>query len=1083
MTTYISTLIEDTMKQALADESDAMQQFQQGIMDQSQRETIDRSLQEQYGIEPRQFYSLPDELQQEYYGQAGQVLDIIEPTGDFDRMRSIGRVRDIYDEYTRTPREEVEVRGIDPEGAPFVVQETLADLPAGVDQLQAANRALSEQFPGVSIQDLDVSLEPETNNVIFKNPETQQYTTINPVGNNWMDAAGRWMKLEGDAIMWSLVPGVMVGVGTGAITKLPALAQAAGTVADVGGYFEFRRRTLKDLRERGYLDETEWTDGAIIRQSLTDSIPIGIGSVAGVALTRLLTAHIKRLPDMSLDDQQLVKAIKEVYASKGMPFYDEKSAVQYLYQKQIAGELPPNMRGGDVPWEAYSTDEILDMARRVADIENPGAGIRPTTPQIMLEASEELGINIGGAPRKTAETLQAALESIRKEGGPLAQQVDEIMSGQEAQMAQKYQMLLDQGLGTKQALQQLAGINTKKITGTATDLNKILSEPQIARVNEATNEIQRLTDEAIESIDNLTANRLTKQEAGASTREFFGQKIKEGEELIDVYYNRLGVDAGGGRAIYDPTSLIEKVKGLQTGEGRRILQSFRKDNPALDDILKLPKLKKAIDGRQYKNISYEQIKGMIEDVNGKLQENLSSSEKRVYTQLKDTLLDFRSSALATQGDDVAQMARIIDEGYSTFKDTFKTGVINKITKARSGRYTTGEGSVMDALLLQGTRADKEYVKNIINGNTPGADVAKTNVQSWLRGELYGLGRQADGSIDPSRITDAQLSGFLNKYGTLLDDYLPDEVVRIRKLPNLIRDMKRGIKEQERLLTILKNDPELGPIFDDMGRAQLHNDPSQFFTRLYGRGPLVQGGKTKVAINVPALQKTVRILRGRNDATSRRVLEDLRMYAAKDLDDEVSLATKSVDGLIDPLAFKQHLTTMEQPLEILFGKKFVKGLGEYERMIRYLMPKGVGSGAGAEAFQQALKQAEADALKVGTDVTRAYIGIFTRPGRFLTALLRQVSTKQQKRLTDLMLNPDKITSEYAAKQFFGNPFVQMLARQWPTFVSGPKAPGDERGSSEKLEKDMEEMRPQLMDEKRIAFFNSGGPVTLMPLEID
>lgn len=281
--------------------------------------------------------------------------------------------------------------------------------------------------------------------------------------------------------------------------------------------------------------------------------------------------------------------------------------------------------------------------------------------------------------------------------------------------------------------------------------------------------------------------------------------------------------------------------------------------------------------------------------------------------------------MATQGDDVAQMARIIDEGYSTFKDTFKTGVINKITKARSGRYTTGEGSVMDALLLQGTKKDKEFVKNIINGNTPGADVAKTNVQSWLRGELYSLGRQADGSIDPSRITDAQLNGFLNKYATLLDDYLPaKEVSRIRKLPNLINDMTRGIKEQERLLATLKSDPELGTIFDDMGRAQLHNDPSQVFTRLYGRGPLVPGGKTRVAVNVPALQKTVRILKGRNDATSRRVLEDLKMYAAKDLDDEVSLGSKSVNGLINPLEFKEYLTTMEEPLEILFGKNSLKG---------------------------------------------------------------------------------------------------------------------------------------------------------------
>lgn len=1079
--TYASTLIDDLMQQSLIDESEALQQFQQGIMDQSQRETIDRSLQERYGIEPRQFYSLPDELQQEYYGQAGQVLDIVEPTGDFDRMRSIGRVRDIYDEYTRTPRQELEVRNIDPEGAPFTVQETLADLPAGVDQVESANRALLEQFPGSTIEDLDVSLEPETNNVVFKNPETQQYTTINPVGQNWMDAAGRWMKLEGDAIMSSLVPGVLAGLGTGAATRSPNLAQTAGVIADVGGYFEFRRRTLMDLRERGYLNKDEWTDGAIARQSMMDSIPIGIGSVAGVALTRLLTAHIKRLPAMDVNEKELVGVIEEVYKSKGIPFYDEKSAVKYLYQKQVAGELPPNMRGGDVPWEAYSTDEILDMARRVAEIENPGAGIRPTTPQIMLEASENLNLDVGGAPGKSAEVLQAALEAIRRQGGPLAQQVDEVISSQEKQMIQKYQMLLDEGLGTEEALKQLAGINTKKITGTALDLNKILSEPQIARVNQVTNEIQRLTDEAIESIDILTANRLTKQEAGASTREFFKEQIDEGTKHIDAFYNKLGADAGGGKALYDPTPLVEKVKGLQTGEGRRILQSFRKDNPALDDILKLPKLKKAADGRQYKNISYEQIKGMIEDVNGKLQENLTTSETRVYTQLKDTLLDFRSSALSTQGDDIAQMARIIDEGYSTFKDTFKTGVINKITKARSGRYTTGEGSVMDALLLQGTKTDKEFVKNIINGNTPGADVAKTNVQSWLRGELYNLGRQANGSIDPARITDAQLSGFLNKYGTLLDDYMPTtEVKRIRSLPNLVKDMRISIRNQENLLKTLKADPELGTIFDDVGRAQLHTDPALFFNKLYGRGPLVKGGASDVALNVPALKKVVKTLKGRNNATSKQVLEDLKMYAAKDLDDMISI--KNADGLIDPALFRQYLTTMEEPLEVLFGKKFVKGLGEYERIIRYLMPAGGKTASeGAGGIQGILTKKQMDAIQVGNDVTRAYIGIFTRPGRFLTAFLRTATKSQQKRLLNLMLNPDKITSEYAAKKFFTNPYVQMVARQWPKFISGPMAPGDERGSSEKLEEDIEQMKPELVEQERITFFNSGGRATLMPLE--
>ena len=1086
---YTSSLIEDMNKQALLEKSEALQDYQSGLMSQAERSMIDRSLEEQHGIKTRQFYDLPEEIQQEYYGQAAQALELTtpgqvvpgEPT-HYDQRQNLMRVKEIYDQYTRTDRQELEARGIDPEGAPFRVQETLADLPAGVDQQEAATLALSQEFPEATVEQLDISFEPETNNVVFKNPTTQQYTTINPIGQNWMDGAKRWMKLEGDAIVASLVPGVTAGIITGAATKSPAAAQAVGVAGDVAGYTIHRANVLSDLKKRGFLtEEGGWTTGAIWKQAAQDAIPIGIGSLAGVALTRFLTSYIKRLPNMDVNQGELVKVIKEVYEAKQIPFYDAKSAVKYLYQKQLAGELPPNMKGGDVPWEAHTTEDILRMARRVVDIEKPGAAIRPTTPQIMLEATERLKLDVGGAPGKSAEVLQSALEKLRAMGGPLATQVDDVLSGQEKQIMVRYQKLIDEGIGAKEALEKIAGLNTEKISGTAVALDKILSRPQMARVNQATNEIQRVTNEAIDSIDNLTANRLTSKEAGGKTRMFFQERVDEATKIIDDFYDDLGSKAGGSKNLYDPTDLIIGVKGLQTGENKRVMQSFLKGNSAFEDILKLPKLKKTASGRQHKKISYEQIKGMIEDVNGKLSENLGSSERRVYTALKDTLMDFRSSALSKQGRGAAESAKVIDEAYSVFKETYKKGVINKIIKAQGGRSTIGEGSVMQSLLLSGNRVDDEIVKDILNMPTPDANVAKANVQAWLKGELYALGKTADGSIDPSKITDSQLGGFLNKYGTLLDDYMPvKEVKQIRSLPKLINNMKTTLRNQEQILKTLKADPELGNIFDDVGRAQLSSDPGLFFNKLYGRGRLAADSPVEVAVNVPALKKVVKILKGNNSKASKQVLEDLKMYAAADLDKVISI--KNSNGLIDPAQLRAYLSVMKEPLDTLYGKNFAEGLGEYERMIRYLMPAGgKQSGAGVDALQGVLNAERQSALKVGNDLTRAYIGIFTRTGRFATAFLRLANNSYDRRLLNLMLNPDQITSEYAARKFFANPYVQMIARQWPQLLYGPKAPGDERGSSKKLEVFIEEMKPELIEQEKKVLFNSGGRVKLMPLE--
>ena len=1094
---FTSQLIDESLKLELAAESKVLQEAQAGIMSLEKQAMIDRSLEEQYGIETRPFVEIPEEIKQEYYGKAGQALEIIDPAGDFDRFAAQLRVKDIYKEYTRSPRQLLEEREVDPGGAPFNVQEDLADLPVdpSIDLTQAADLSLRQQFPGVSSKELDVSVDSRTGETIFKNPLTQQYTTLMPVGQNWMDAAGRWMRMEGDMMVASILPGLGASLGTLAVTKSPFLAGAVGIAGDVAGFTVFRLNNLMDLRERGLLDEKNWDNKKIWMQSLRDAIPIGIGSIAGVALTRMLTMWIKRLPKMDLNEAELVGAIEAVFKEKGLPFHDAKSAVKFLYEKQLAGELPPNMAAGDVPWEAYSTDKILEMARRVVDLDAPGAAIRPTTPQVMLQASEQLGLDVSGSPGKTSEVLQAALEAIRRAGGPLAKQAEDILGLQEQQMIKRYEELIEGGFKKQSTdinpltnkpytkLELARKANSTKFTGTGRQLDKILSERQIAEVDNFLGKIQDATTGLIDKVDNFTGKALTTEEAGVLTRSFWKDQIKLGEDYINAYHNALGTSARGAQAVFDPTPLVIAVKGVKKELSKKLLKSLHKEYPVLNDILSLEKLAKTTKGgREFKKISYQQIKGMVEDVNGLLEKQLPRNEYNVLIKLKEELMSYRGTALSTIGDDVAEMARLVDDSYSVFKETYKKGVVNKITKAASGsssRYALPDSQVMEGLLLSGNKFDDDFVRSILMGNRPEQEIALKNVQSWLKGNFRELARQPGTDIlDPSKITGRQLEIFMKKYGQAMKDYLPKgEFKTFTNLKTAIPTLRRNLDDWERELTKLRKDPLLGKAIDDAGTIKIANRPEFFFREIFGRELGAPGAEFSVAA-ISSLKNTVKILKRSNSKVAKEILDDLKLYTAKDMDAIITI--KNSNGLIDPALFRSYINVMEEPLETLFGKKFVKGLGDYERMIRYLMPSGGKQvGAGAEGVQRILTGKQQSMIRVGNDITRAYIGIFTRPGRFLTAFLRTASTKQQKRLLDLMLNPDKIISEYGARQFFENPYVQMISRQWGELALKGY---EEEMAPARAEAAEERLAPILIEEEKIKIFNTGGRVSprLMPL---
>ena len=61
------------------------------------------------------------------------------------------------------------------------------------------------------------------------------------------------------------------------------------------------------------------------------------------------------------------------------------------------------------------------------------------------------------------------------------------------------------------------------------------------------------------------------------------------------------------------------------------------------------------------------------------------------------------------------------------------------------------------------------------------------------------------------------------------------------------------------------------------------------------------------------------------------------------------------------------------------------------------------------------------------LARAYVGIFTRPGRFITAGTRLREGYRRNSFEDMIMNPDRLYKRIQRRKFFTNPEVQGFIR--------------------------------------------------------
>tara|TARA_R100000664_G_scaffold14349_2_gene22544 strand:- start:19412 stop:22864 length:3453 start_codon:yes stop_codon:yes gene_type:complete len=1036
-----------------------------------------------------------------------------------------GDLRELIDKYTFENADYLEQQGVDIAGIPRNPDDIgarsgddpqllLSRLPSGADQMYATRRVITDrikqELPDFTEDQLSLYRDPVTDTLIFDNPlNNNQPTTVPTLGVGKGQAVLDWFRKEGPELLTILGTGILGTVGgikvedmtpggrfkKGLQTAIGPIT--GGAMGDTTGQFIWDMNNMLSLRDKGLLDPEQWTDEAIFEEAgrnaaMTGGFSLGSAALFNVALKAM---GVKGVWSGDFDDKAVHKAIKKGMSSEssaidpaGIGFWDKGSALRFIKRKIEADQMPETMKEmfpdpNRITWSdkywSMGSDEALSIARNIVAHETGDNTILlgKTLPQMikmaqdkgLLTAEDSVGIG-------NIVDFQTILHALRSEGNAQARKmIDDVLRPQEQFIMNQY----------SDNLYAATGLNINKIReGFGEKFYQSFGEVIESEVGKKTrdrlrvmaNNVDNLGAEFDTAINSLGRGAMDPTEAGGMMREEVITPIyRKAVEEKDALYAELYNEAGGKVKKWDITSVVNDVKAFEKVRARQ----WKPRQGQLDgkverfiDLMKESPLKR---NGEFRLQSFDDIQGSLVNARAIRSRVDQPQDIDAMDAMIDILETYRAQLLKNVGGDTAIKAEAAEQMWGEIQDTFNAGIIKKVLNQKS------DLKMIDNLLNTGNRADDALIrKAIFESGSPEAEQAVMLVQGSLKKKLIDLGVDIEtGLFRKENMTEAAFTRFYKENKKLIDEFFdPDEAKLFGDLPKLKNALVKEISDYDREISKLKNNKTLkglGLNFDDLNGIALIDDPEWFFNNIF----LSKGG-------VGSITRVEKFMNAIPDTKiGNKLHNNMKVLVGADLDKSITIPKSTVGGnaplknfsggMIDPMRLRTYLKTHGDSLDTIYGPQFREGLEEYQKMLTYFMPEGGTGRRGVDAGDELLQGVTGNAANLRQTVnglTRAYIGIFTRPGRFLTAGLGAVTRAEEKKALELMLYPDKFMNQFQIRQFLKSPVVQTIIRNYGR-------PIWEKDTT--LQEDIEISTEDVAG--RIQFKNYGGSVKLIPLEYD
>ena len=699
-----------------------------------------------------------------------------------------------------------------------------------------------------------------------------------------------------------------------------------------------------------------------------------------------------------------------------------------------------------------------------------------TAPQILLHSS------VSGADAQPASEYWQELSQMGSKAGKEYDQIRETVAKQD-QIKEK--TLREQfAEGTDETLEEAIGIGQTERARRGSLIQEGVEAQRRPEVEKLESDILDFQQEAFDAADDFVSGQTPKGQSGVAIRNAIETVRDKVDDVLDAKYASIAEDIQG-NPVFDTTSLINFAKKNQKKIDRDILPSLAvEDRTIIQDLLNLG-LK--ADGSAGKKVSYDQLGRALTNVNGQMKKiGAGTSEtsptlgflkllkgelKGMRKQLIDPKTPWGKGIIERNPNILEDLAQI-ERRYARFNDNFNRDIAGKLVRNLKGsgdRYEVGSEGVLEKAIMNDNPEGRRTLRAILN--TPEGLEGLEAIRSGIKGLYRKRMQTATGQDDLRLLTETEHNAFMKKYGDAMKEWLdPSDFKRFETAASAAKHAQaevRGLRKTRKEITQFA-----------WGSEGLLDKPEQLFDITFKPNEITYSKNLKTAINSlePSMRKDfIDMYKGMiyNDFVKKT------SQVTKKAGDKVSLD-------LDPRKVIEYLDQHGDQMKVWFGDDFAKGLNGWGDHIRALLPKG----------KSAVQIADNVKLKAGMDIVRAYVGIFTRPGRMITAALRLGKSGKQKAVIDGLLNPRKLKNINQVDRFLSDPVTQSVVRELfsspleQNFTGAQLDPQKSSGYSADqtgTEIELELLGPDEfstnspMRESRPSPFNKGGPVKLMRMK--
>ena len=355
--------------------------------------------------------------------------------------------------------------------------------------------------------------------------------------------------------------------------------------------------------------------------------------------------------------------------------------------------------------------------------------------------------------------------------------------------------------------------------------------------------------------------------------------------------------------------------------------------------------------------------------------------------IRDGMLAIRKKALKDRGSPEA-LAKY--EGaetiYRELNEDFNNKAVKNMLKIQNSNITKN---------ADGTLNSPEFINRVLLDpeNVGGLNGLKAGLRNEFMNKVVA---EQGGVLKPKSAT--AYKNFMDKNGDVIKKFFnEDEIAQFNSAESFIKTFRQNEIALAKTRDLLAKSTNLPGIADNL------NQPETVFKDTWKAGEITATRELFDAVTTTG---------------NKELIDAYKSYIYKDL-----MAKTQVKGSLGKKTFngaqiESYLDEYGDAMDVWFGKKFRKQLTDIAEKIKPYDNLGV--------YQ--LSEADQFMLKSLNNLARAYVGIFTTPGRVLTAVKTIYGGNAARRQLKLLADPDKLYNIIMRDKWQKNPVLKGLVRE-------------------------------------------------------